>query len=321
MIVKERKFPIKIKKRAALHRRIKEDHPKRELITSDFNKSLAGYKGEKSVDYFLNYFPTNEFHIFHDLRLPHEDYHFQIDTLLLSNSFALILEVKNIYGTLFFDSDFNQLIRTTKEDIEECFPDPILQVKRQRLQLLHWIHSKYNLTIPVECFVVISNSSSIIKTNNHELTPEIVIHSHALIDKIEIIKCKYKNDKIDNTKRRRITKHLLNNHEPGSFPVLERYDISKQDIINGVVCPSCQKLSMIRKHATWLCIHCYHVDKYAHQNAIDDYFLLFDSPINNKLARDYLKIDSIYTANRLLQSMNLDQSGSTKGKLYHPPPN
>lgn len=83
---------------------------------------MAGYRGEQSLDYYLG-FLTNYF-ILHDLRLPDRDHHFQLDTLLISPYFILILEVKNISGTLIFDDHFKQLIRVTPEKEEGFGPDP-----------------------------------------------------------------------------------------------------------------------------------------------------------------------------------------------------
>ncbi|WP_197205174.1 nuclease-related domain-containing protein [Cytobacillus firmus] len=53
---------------------------------------------------------------------------FQIDIIILTPYFISILEVKNISGSLYFNSIFTQMVRTI-EDKEEGFPDPVKQVK------------------------------------------------------------------------------------------------------------------------------------------------------------------------------------------------
>jgi hypothetical protein len=78
--------------------------------------------------------------------------------------FILILEVKNITGTLYFDQLHHQLIRTTT-DQEEAFPDPILQTRRHRLQLKSWINTHQIPAIPITSLVVISNPTS--KNQSH----------------------------------------------------------------------------------------------------------------------------------------------------------
>ncbi|MDA6162049.1 nuclease-related domain-containing protein, partial [Escherichia coli] len=73
----------------------------------------------------LSHLPDKEFTILHDLRL----FNGSTYSLILSPYFALIIEVKNILGTLLFDETFNQFIRTRNEK-EEGFPNPLIQAKR-----------------------------------------------------------------------------------------------------------------------------------------------------------------------------------------------
>ncbi|HEU5141363.1 MAG TPA: nuclease-related domain-containing protein, partial [Bacillales bacterium] len=138
MIKKERKIPLTIRKRTALLRRLPPSHPKRPQIEKQLAKYNAGYRGERSIEYYLSFLPEKQYHIFHDLRLTSGDHFFQLDTLLVSPSFILILEVKNISGTLHFDNTFHQLIRTI-EDRKEGFNDPLLQVEHQKTQLANWL--------------------------------------------------------------------------------------------------------------------------------------------------------------------------------------
>ncbi|WP_367888742.1 nuclease-related domain-containing protein [Alteribacillus bidgolensis] len=63
-------------------------------MEKDAAKWFAGYKGEQSIDYPLTFLPSNKFYIRHGLRLFDGSHYFQIDTLILSWDFFLILEVK-----------------------------------------------------------------------------------------------------------------------------------------------------------------------------------------------------------------------------------
>ena len=130
MIIKERGVPLSIRTLEALGRRISPNHPSFQLIKSDLTKRKAGLRGEQSLDYYLNEPALDHYSIFHDIRLSVHGHPFQIDTLMLTNQFVLILEVKNISGTLHFDQKFNQLIRTTSDGREEGFPDPFSQVSQ-----------------------------------------------------------------------------------------------------------------------------------------------------------------------------------------------
>ncbi|WP_180968208.1 nuclease-related domain-containing protein [Cytobacillus massiliigabonensis] len=113
MIVKERTIPIKIQKIEALLRRIPKSHWKRAEMEADLAKRWAGFRGEQTLDFPLSKLLEKDFMIFHGLRLSNGKHFFQIDTLLLTTYFALVLEVKNYTGTLYFDPLLNQLIQTT----------------------------------------------------------------------------------------------------------------------------------------------------------------------------------------------------------------
>ncbi|MBU8880911.1 NERD domain-containing protein [Bacillus sp. FJAT-29790] len=106
MIAKERLIPLRMLKNEALLRRIPKHHVKRTIIEKDQTRRKAGYRGEEASDYYVNQLPDKEYTIFHDLRLLNEQNYFQMDTLILSPKFALILEIKNISGTIYFDSSF-----------------------------------------------------------------------------------------------------------------------------------------------------------------------------------------------------------------------
>ncbi len=112
-------MPLKMLQLEALLRRLPVDHNKRSNITEDLRKSKAGIKGERSLDYYLTDLPLTNTYVLYDLRLPNTTGHFfQIDVLIITNYYLLILEVKNIAGTLFFDQTFNQLIRTKNGEEE-----------------------------------------------------------------------------------------------------------------------------------------------------------------------------------------------------------
>jgi hypothetical protein len=97
----------------------------------------------------LSFLPKENYLIFHDLRLKNTEYYFQIDSLILSPYFALIIEVKNIAGTLHFDPVFDQLIRKLY-DTEQGLPDPLSQVRKQTNQLYKWIEAHNIPILPIE---------------------------------------------------------------------------------------------------------------------------------------------------------------------------
>jgi Nuclease-related domain len=129
LIVKERTIPIRIQKIEALLRRITENHWKRAEMETDLAKRWAGFSGEQALDFPLSKLPEKDFMIFHGLRLSNGKYFFQIDTLILTTYFALILEAENYSGTLYFDPILNQLIQTTPNGETRGYANPIEQAR------------------------------------------------------------------------------------------------------------------------------------------------------------------------------------------------
>ncbi|MEH7391820.1 nuclease-related domain-containing protein [Bacillus sp. JJ1474] len=316
LIVKERTIPLKILACEALLNRLPPNFEKRPLIEKDLAKRKAGFRGEVATDYYINILTDKEFTIVKNLRLSNGHEYFQIDTFILSPTFALILETKNISGTLFFDSKFKQLIRYLNDN-EDGFLDPITQAERQKRELRYWLHQR-NISIPIEYLVVISNPTTVIKTDpkNH-VAFKVVLHAHELLDRIEKMQKSFTGEKLTKREIIRITKLLVNSHTPEKVNVLEKYKISVSTLITGVQCPNCKASPMNRIYGTWFCSICKLKDKAAHQQALLDYCLLIDSSITNQQFREFLQISSADIAKKLLFSMNLPHSGSNKGRIYH----
>ncbi|MBS2970501.1 NERD domain-containing protein [Metabacillus sp. KIGAM252] len=317
MIRKERKIPIKILKLEALLRRLSKAHLKYPLIKEDLSKIKAGYRGEQSLDYYLSFLSNEKYHILHDLRLPHKTHHFQIDSLLLSPNFILIMEIKNIAGTLYFDHSFRQFIRTI-DGKEEVFPNPLFQIVRHKMQLTNWLKEHQILNVPVENLLIFSNSSAIIKSSNpHSHTMKPIIQSAELILKIEELEKKYTIPIITDKQIKKIIKNLLKNHIALEVDVLGSYSILPQDIIIGVVCSHCGSYPIDKINGNWKCRNCGNLTKRGHLDALTDYALLFDTKISNKEMRSFLNLNSRNAAAYLMRKEGFPAEGEKRGTVYN----
>jgi hypothetical protein len=316
LIAKERTIPIRISMLEAILRRLPEGHPRRAEYEEELAKRLAGYRGEQSLDYYLNFLPEDRYYIYHDLHLANGHLPFQMDTLILSPNFALILEVKNFFGTINFEPTFNQLIRTV-DDKEEGFPNPLAQVRRQRFQLMNWMDDQRFNKIPIEYLVIISNPSTIIKPPNRSTDiSRRILHSPNLLDKINDLEKIYSDEKISAKELRKLNRLLLKNHTP---PKPQYFQVPRNEIMTGVQCPNCSLFAMERYKRNWHCPHCSHQSKDAHIQAIEDYFLLISPTITNKEFREFLHLPSRHAASKMLSSMNLPFKGENKGRIYYSP--
>lgn len=315
MIVKERKMPIYLRQLEALFRRVPTDHPKRAAISETLAKHKAGYKGEQAIDYPLSFLPDKKYSILHDVRLFDQDHYFQMDTLILSSQFILLLEIKNITGTLLFDAEFSQLIRISEQK-SEGFPDPILQMKRQERQLQKWLHLYGFSTLPIESFVVISTPRTIIKTSSREQDfSQKVIHSANLPNKIEDLE-RMHVEILSVQEIQDLTFQIMMNHSPLHRNILEQYQVTKHDLLKGVQCPGCSYIPTVKVKNGWHCSNCNGISKFAHQDALQDYALLLGTTVTNKELKEFLHITSSSVVKRLIRAMNLPYTGEKKGRKY-----
>jgi hypothetical protein len=321
MIVKTRSYPIEIMMLEAIVRRFPPHNPRKVEFKEKLMRKRAGYKGELTLDYYMSQIDHSNFMILQDLRIPHNGTHFQIDTLLISSTFILIIESKNYAGILEFYPEFNQLIRTLN-GVQEAFPDPVIQTKIQASQLKSFLSKNHQFTLPpIKFLVAMSNSQAIIKnpTNNKEVSQK-VCRTSSIAFRIKPLEEEYKNPTLSKKEIKKIVKLLLNSHTP-FIPHLASMNLPLEDMIQGVECPQCNEFHMDRIHGTWVCKHCGHVSKEAHIPAIKDFFLLYGFKISNKQLRRFLLINSVYTGNRILQALDLLTTGSTKDRIYSPPKN
>lgn len=321
MILKELAKPIHIHKLEALVTRTFTEHPKLPDIRQRLVKQLSGFKGEKAATYYMDHLSNKGYVILHNLRLPSGKYHFQIDYLLLTQCFAMILECKNYYGTVYFDENFQQLIRNAN-DQDEGFPDPLAQARWHQRQLQDWLRLHHFPSYPIEYLVVFANSSTILKANprNREVLKRVV-HSQLIVERVEELGSMYNKECFDDKNLRKLGKSLLKSDVPEDGDILDRFGLVPSDIRTGVQCPECAAFGMIRIHGTWFCPKCGEKSKDAHVKAVRDYFLLIDKTINNRQFRDFTGLSSDDIAKKLLGSMKLPFSGTNKGRIYYKPEN
>ncbi|WP_191991791.1 nuclease-related domain-containing protein [Bacillus aerolatus] len=320
MIVKKREVPLKIHKLEALARRLPELHAKRPDVEAELAKSWAGHRGEEALDYHLTFLEEGQHMIFHGLRLPGANGHFfQIDTLILCANMAVILETKNIAGTLYFDQFFHQLLRT-QEDSEDIFSDPLLQIRRQKRQLTSWLANRKITDIPIAPFVVISFPTTKITTDpEHKEVLQKVIHAATVPYKIERLHQLHQTSILKTKDLKKAAHQLVTQHVPHNPDLLKQFQISEAELLKGAQCPACQHIPMKRMKGKWHCLRCNHRSSDAHIQALTDYALLHNNTMTNRTFREYLQIDSRSIATHLLRTLKLQHSGSQKNRTYQLP--
>lgn len=316
MIIKERSYPLRATLDEILLRRLPQNHPKRPFIEADFHRKDAGYHGERALDYPLSFLPDDQYLIIQNIRLKYEKWYFQMDFLLLSSKFALILEAKNLTGSLHFEASFNQLIQTCK-DQDKSYEDPTAQAERQQRLLALWLKKYFpQADLPIDYLVVMSNPNAILKAdpqNTHII--QKVCKPYKLLDRIKKIEAHFQQERLDAKALKKAGKLLVKHHTLKQYDILNEYQIRKENILPGVQCPKCHVLCMVYSRGMWHCLNCGARSKDAHLAGLNDYFSLFPS-MTNAQCKEFLHLPSGNVAQKILLTMQLPSSGRTKDRIY-----
>lgn len=291
--------------------RLDNTHPLSPTLLEKYSAKQAGIGGEERVaDIFRKHSFTMEHRIFHDVTL-FSSTHFQMDSLLLTPSFALIFEAKNIGGRLKFIDDPPQLIRTRADGQIDGYDSPAAQVERNVELLGDWLQAR-RIQLPIIGVVVLAYPKQIVEqapAKTKILFPNLIPQYIKTLSKYP--------PKLDKEKLDWLTTEIIKNHQfyiPK--PLCEIYRISKYDIRTGVMCPMCKSLGMNRVKRTWHCPNCGKYNKSAHEQAIKEWFLLFGGTMKNSDCREFLHIENKDTATRILRDMNLLVEGKYRNRTY-----
>jgi hypothetical protein len=319
LFLNDRKGPIKIAQLIALLRRILKNHPKWPLIEQELNRKKAGLWGEREVDKKLKRLDQGKYLIISDLRLPNGDgTFFQIDTLVLSTSFILIIESKNITGSLYFDLVNHQFYRILKDGSKESFADPVSQARLHMQQLRQWLLKQKFPTIFIDYLVAMTNPNSVfhIIQSGHPAAKKICANAGVTWE-IDNLEEQYKKELITEKELRKLAKALLKADTPlQPSEILQQYGISISELLTGVHCPECEFLPLIYQRGKWYCLKCKKSYKDAHVDAVNDHFLLISPRITNSEFRSFVHLKSRNVATNMLKDMDFIVTGTKRTCVY-----
>ncbi|GAB3045080.1 nuclease-related domain-containing protein [Virgibacillus ainsalahensis] len=284
-----------------------------------YSNYAAGYHGEKMADYTISIYPHKNSFIYRDLRLQNGPYFFQMDNLILTDRFILIIEVKHMGGELEYNSDSQQLVQ--KRGVKKRgYKSPIYQAETQKFHLLSWLQTFELPSIPIETLAVLSNPSTVLENDqdNPSFFDKFVM-LEALPEKIHYLYEKYQSKILDRNMMMKLHKCLLKGDIPHKPNLIKQYNIKEKHIVKGIPCTECQHHPMTRSGKKWVCPKCKHIDFHAHERVLLDYFLLYKPTITNRECRNFLHIESPKTAYYLLKSMKLEYTGRNSARKYHAP--
>ncbi|WP_026691534.1 nuclease-related domain-containing protein [Alteribacter aurantiacus] len=294
MIRKPRKPSLELLTLRALAPRFPQQYPTYKYFEKDLGRAESGYKGEQSIDYYLNVAArSNHNLIYHHLRLLTPESAFQIDTLTLTPKFILIIEIKYLGGVMLeFNHETNQLKQTFQDHSVEMHDCPLLQVKRQANHLKDWLNKKGYDQIPVEHLVVMTHRSPELKFSNGFPECNRIIRSSFLDFSISEIERKYSHTVLKSHELSNLDFTLLSSHKEKSPNVLQKYNLHLDQVKKGLLCPKCLTLPMLREKKSWYCKRCSRRTNEREEllKALQEFSLLVSPTIKNSEFRDFFGV-------------------------------
>ncbi|WP_053366558.1 nuclease-related domain-containing protein [Bacillus sp. FJAT-27245] len=314
MILKDRKIPLRILQEEAILRNISMTCPARPKLEADCSKRKAGFWGETELDYYLKLLPHDGYYILNDLRLPFKGDYFQIDCLILTTRYILLIDSKTIKGTLVFDGQFHQLIRLNG-DQEEAFEDPIAQVKTHILKLKSLLTTLLD-DVPIDYLISIASPKTILKSNSNHI--DRVSHAYNIVHLLMKLDAQYSIEIWTTDQVIDISHRLLQLHTPPPLRKLQAFGLSKNDFPPGIFCSVCNR-KFDYHWGKWNCTTCRIASRDIYIQKVIDYFLIFGPAITNSQCKEFLDLPSDNQAFHILTGLNLPSTGKGKRRIYHPP--
>ena len=293
----------------ALVNRLQPTHPQYQKLQQELKNKEAGDFGEHYIMKQLQQITLlNDCHIFHNVMLP-SVLPMQIDILIIAPKTIILLEIKNIRGTVQFKNNPRQLIRTSETGEVQVFTHPEIQLEQYIQGMKHFLDA-HHISLPIYGAVVFPfNNVNILR--EYEGLPIIMAKELPLFMHKHIGKSK----ETIMTEIKHIILSQLQHRTP--FPLCRYYQIDIAALQRGVYCESCGQFGMLKLRLTWYCQHCQYKCTNAYIQALLDYYMLIGETIMNRECREFLKIESQYVAKRLLQKLCISSTGSDRYRQYN----
>ncbi|KOP77916.1 hypothetical protein AMS59_14880 [Lysinibacillus sp. FJAT-14745] len=311
MLLKKREVSSKQLALEMLGRRLPKSHPKSTYYQEMLNRTRAGYAGEQRVDReWQEIYLEHAHYLLHDVQLKAEGESIhQIDTLLMSRNFVLIVEIKNIVGHVEYMEDNHQFIRITSDGKVDGFRNPFDQVKRHA-RFLHQIFQKAGYHIPIVYMIVSANPNMIMTPS---LSAQPIIHVSGLAEKVEQLFTQHQQVYLSEKVLRELSTHILKMHKPTQWTC----DMRMDELKKGVLCSKCDyRFVMQYRQGKWQCEKCGEVDNQAFNDALKDYRYMYGELISNSLFQDFFGISCVKTVYKILKSLQLQEVGAKKNRKY-----
>lgn len=305
-------MPANIDALTRLKKRLPESHPKYLEVCSDLYNFKAGHGGEERVDEVLRRisFPT-PYAVLPNIRLQDQNIlSTQIDILIMTPQYVMVLEVKNWTGTLNFRDSPSQVIQETPT-LTRSLDCPCVQAENTKDRLSHWLQ-QMDVHLPVYYAVVFPYASTILNVPSSKTGIYIASELPLVFKKLNQLSPLITNDMFQRT-----VSKVWNDNTPFKLnPMCTEYSIPLSDLKKGLFCSHCHFHLMKKSTRMYYCTNCLFIPSNPFVDAMTDWFTMVESTISNKQLREFTNTKTSYSVSYYMKLSGYFQRGTTKGSVY-----
>lgn len=311
MIVKPFKTTLESEALNSIALRLPISHPMHKNMQKKAKNKAAGDIGEEVVMRELAKLRLPySFNAYHNVSLYAEKL-IQIDILIVTPHYALILEVKNFKDTVEITTNPSQMVQTLANGVKNVSRSPESQVEDYIYQLTQFF-KQFNINLPVLGAVVFAFETLHIINSSNRTT---ILLQNDLLNYLRAIKTQKPH--LNVTQLERIKNLILQkNKDYQPFPLSDYYSIDPKDLITGVICENCTYIGIKKVKRRWICPKCSSTSQTAHQHTIKEYFLIARKTLSNKECRQFLHLNNNHEATRIMKKANLTKIGNSSSTKY-----
>ena len=297
MIMKDRRPPHLLDALPRLLHRIPPHHASYPKILDHLQAIRAGFGGEQHVDEVLKTmrWPTQPLLIL-DLNFFTGVSRCQIDTLVMTPHFALILEIKNYSGTLHFHGNQYQIKRITRDGQEQGFDSPASQVKTA-VQEIETLFRDLAVSLPVYGAVVLPYAKTLVEGTMDDVPVVFAKSLRHFIAELPRGANPMRPDESEAAAKAIAARHLP--FYPTNYQL--RYGFGPADLVTGVLCPLCGKKADKISQRQHFCSACGQSFANGYQQALADWYEFVSPEIKNWQCQRFLELKDKHASYYLLK--------------------
>ncbi len=293
--------------------RLHPEHSKVQFLQKQLYRIGAGYSGECNVDAYIEraQFPQM-MKVFTDVHLCNSPkFTFQIDTLVITERYVLIVEVKNLKDTVRFVPNPPHLEQTLETGGQVVLDCPVHQIESNKSNLDAWLRQR-GIHLKTLGLLVLANPNTRVldAPDNFPLIYKRQIPFH--LQKLEPVERILTTDQIQELARQIQTEQQQFN----PFPLCSYYHIQPDDLREGLLCRNCNGQLQQKNRESWHCPRCLKVAEDPYNDGISDWFMLVKNSMTNSECRSFFRLKDGNAARYILSKSSLIKKGKSTATFY-----